>query len=179
MKLQYHRQRAGPLPKSQPAAPTEAHRPGTPPDGRPASTDPPLDTRKPQIHRQRGSPPLDGRPAAPTANPRPGPPHSGPSGRTALRASACRQPVPPFGRPLAALTRRQPTAPAQVANTQPKVSVAKVAASLWSAFPMRGGPLWGTGRSPRTTQKHNGVTPDSSEAKPGFGRMLRRLPQRH
>ena len=168
VKLQHHRQRAGPLQKSQPAAPTEAHRPGPPPDGRPASADPPPDTRKPQIPRQRGSTPLDGWPAAPTANPRPGPPHSGPSGRTALRASACRQPVPPFGRPLAALTRRQPTAPAQVANAQgrrfPMVSISH-------ARP--------PGRSPRTIQKNTGITPDSAEAKPGCGRMLRRLPQRH
>ena len=36
-----------------------------------------------------------------------GPPHFGSSGRTALRASACRQPVPPFGRPLATLTIRK------------------------------------------------------------------------
>ncbi len=105
----------------------------------PRSTFPPTpDTVKLQHHRQRGITLPDGQPAAPTANPRPGPPHSGPSGRTTLRACACRQPVPPFGRPLAALARRQPTAPAQVANAQPKVSVAKVAAFRWSASPMRG-----------------------------------------
>ena len=64
--------------------PYQCHRPGPPPDGRPASPNPPPVTRKPQIHRQRGSTPLDGRPAyrKPT-------------------------PVPPFGRPLATLTIRK------------------------------------------------------------------------
>ena len=67
----------------------------------PRSAHPPSpDTVKLQHHRQRGGPPPDGQPAAPTATHHPGPPHSGPSGRTALRASTCRQPVPPFGQPL-------------------------------------------------------------------------------
>ena len=64
--------------------PYQCHRPGPPPDGRPASPNPPPDTREPQSHRQRGRTPLDGRPAyrKPT-------------------------PVPPFGRPLATLTIRK------------------------------------------------------------------------
>lgn len=125
------------------------------------------DTVKLQYPRQRGVPLPEGQPAAPTANPHPGPPHSASSGRTALRAFACQQPVAPFGRPLAALARRQPTAPAQVANAQgrrfPKVSISH-------ARP--------PSRAPRTTQKPTRVTSDSAEAKPGRGRMLRRLPQR-
>ncbi|NKI90172.1 hypothetical protein HBN54_002772 [Hymenobacter sp. 1B] len=163
-KLQYHRLRAGPLPVSQPATPTDTHHPGPPPHGRPASPHPPPVTRKPQKHRQRGRTLPVGQPAAPTANLRSGPPHSGPSGRTALRTSACRQPVPPFARPLS--TRSQIPA-AQAAVAASGVVVPRLNHSRWS----------GSAFQP-TNPKPTGATSDSAEIKPGRGRQLRRLPKR-
>ena len=74
--------------------------------------------------------------------------------------------------------RHQPTAPAQVANAQPKVSGAKVAASRWSAPPMRGRPHWGSGRTPRTHREQAGTAAVSTVPRPGRGLKRLKVQQR-
>ena len=196
-KQQHHRLRAGPLhsePSGRTTLPTSACRPPVPLFGRP------LPARLLLILREHQSVPVwkygkGLRPNSPRFSTTRGRrSHSHPIGHPTLRGWLGLGPAPfrsllptahPSAEPLPSVgvslpppqPRCQPTTPAQDANAQPKVSAAKVVASRWSAPPMRRGPLWGTGRSPRTHREQSKATPVSAVPGPGRGLMRRRIQQ--